>query len=111
MDGPSTLLFPTFKDASAFGSLHNLNALVPLRIPPSLRSYFKPTCFVNNTGQTRNASISTMLYLTLHPPGGNYYSTFGSSASGDPAYYVCSLSILGVLIGFTLLWQQRSQSR
>jgi MFS family permease len=28
-----------------------------------------------------------------------------------PAYYVCSLSILGVLIGFTLLWQQRSQSR
>ncbi|WP_339940869.1 MFS transporter [Undibacterium luofuense] len=28
-----------------------------------------------------------------------------------PAYYVCSLSVLGVLIGFTLLWQQRSQSR
>ncbi|MBR7782166.1 MFS transporter [Undibacterium luofuense] len=28
-----------------------------------------------------------------------------------PAYYVCSLSILGVLIGFTLLWQQRRQSR
>ncbi|GGX37599.1 MFS transporter [Undibacterium squillarum] len=28
-----------------------------------------------------------------------------------PAYYVCSLSVLGVLIGFTLLWQQRRQSR
>ena len=28
-----------------------------------------------------------------------------------PAYYVCSLSVLGVLIGFTLLWQQRSPSR
>lgn len=28
-----------------------------------------------------------------------------------PAYYVCSLSVLGVLIGFTLLWQQGRQSR
>lgn len=28
-----------------------------------------------------------------------------------PAYYVCSLSVLGVLIGFTLLWQQHRQSR
>lgn len=28
-----------------------------------------------------------------------------------PAYYVCSLSVLGVLIGFTLLWQQRRQHR
>ena len=27
------------------------------------------------------------------------------------AYYVCSLSVLGVLIGFTLLWQQRRQHR
>lgn len=28
-----------------------------------------------------------------------------------PAYYVCSLSVLGVLIGFTLLWQQGRQHR